>query len=135
MPRPKVGEETDEVCDTCGKPMVIKTGRFGRFLACTGFPECRTTKPILNKVGVSCPKPECSGEIVERRARGGRRPFFGCSRYPDCDYISNQRPVPTPCPECAGMMVQQGRDMVSCTVCDWREAVLEPSPEWKRLGE
>ena len=135
MPRTKVEEETDEVCDTCGKPMVIKTGRFGRFLACTGFPECRTTKPILNKIGVSCPKPECTGEIVERRARGGRRPFFGCSRYPDCDFISNQRPVPTPCPECNGMMVQQGQDMLSCTVCDWREAILEPSPELTPVGD
>ena len=128
MPRTKVEEETDEVCDTCSKPMVIKTGRFGRFLACTGFPDCRTTKPILNKVGVHCPKPDCTGEIVERRARG-RRPFFGCSRYPDCDFISNQRPVPTPCPECSGMMVQQGRDMLSCTNCDWRGAILEPAPD------
>ena len=135
MPRTKVEEETDEVCETCGKPMVIKTGRFGRFLACTGFPECRTTKPILNKIGVSCPKPDCAGEIVERRARGGRRPFFGCTRYPDCDFISNQRPVPTPCPECNGMMVQQGRDMLSCTVCDWREAILEPSPELTPVGD
>jgi len=135
MPRTKVEEETDEVCDTCSKPMVIKTGRFGRFLACTGFPECRTTKPILNKIGVACPKPDCAGELVERRSRGGRRPFFGCSRYPDCDFISNQRPVPTPCPECEGMMVQQGRDMLSCTNCDWKEAVMEPAPELTPVGD
>lgn len=132
MPRTKVEEETDEVCETCGKPMVIKTGRFGRFLACTGFPECRTTKPILNKTGVTCPK--CGGDIVERRARGGRRPFFGCARYPACDFITNQRPVATPCPECGGLMVQQGSDMVACTACSWQEAVGEAIPESAPVG-
>ena len=87
-----MGMETDGVCDTCGKPMVIKTGRFGRFLACTGFPECRQTKPILNKIGVSCPKPDCGGEIVEHRARGGRRPFYSCSLYPNCTFMSDEMP-------------------------------------------
>ena len=87
MPRRKVEEETDEVCEACGKPMVIKTGRFGRFLACTGFPECRTSRPILKKTGAACPR--CGGDIVERRARGRGRTFFGCSNYPRCDLIMN----------------------------------------------
>ena len=139
MPKIRMDEETDEVCDcagsdkcehedTCGKPMVIKTGRFGRFMACTGFPDCRKTKPILKTVGVACPKPDCGGEIVERRARGRGRSFFGCSKYPDCDLILNQRPLTTPCPECSGLMVQKNRDNAACTVCTWQEAIIE-NPE------
>ena len=138
MPKIRMDEETDEVCDcggsdkcehtdTCGKPLVIKTGRFGRFMACTGFPECRNTKQILKKTGVSCPKPNCGGDIVERRARGRGRSFYGCSNYPDCDLILNQQPLPTPCPECAGLMVMKGRNNSACTNCSWQEAILENS--------
>ena len=138
MPKVRMDEETDEVCDcggsdkcehtdTCGKPMVIKTGRFGRFMACTGFPECRKTKPILKKTGVSCPKPDCGGDIVERRAKGRGRSFYGCSNYPECDLILNQQPLPTPCPECAGLMVMKGRNNSACTNCSWQEAILENS--------
>ena len=127
MPRVRLEEETDEVCELCTKPMVIKTGRFGRFMACTGFPDCRNTKPILNKTGVNCP--DCGGDIVERRARGRGRAFWGCSRYPNCEFIINRLPLPTPCPECSGMMVQQGRNNSACTVCDWQEAVREESDE------
>ena len=126
MPRQKVEEATDEVCDTCGLPMVIKTGRFGRFIACTGFPECRTTKRILNKTGASCPK--CGGDIVERRARG-RRPFYGCSRYPDCDLLLNRKPVNIPCPECGGLMVEEGRDNAACTVCQWKQPITEEAQD------
>lgn len=132
MPRRKVEEETDEVCDVCGKPMVIKTGRFGRFLACTGFPECRTSRPILKKTGASCPR--CSGDIVERRARGRGRTFYGCSNYPRCDFIMNQRPVAEPCPECSGLMVHSGRNMVACTVCDWKER-LQDAKELATVGD
>ena len=127
MPRVKLEEETDEVCENCGQPMVIKTGRFGRFMACTGFPDCKTTKPILKKTGTACPK--CSGDIVERKARGRGRPFFGCSKYPDCDFISNHRPLPTPCPECNGLMVEAKKDEASCLNCSWKEPVSQPEPE------
>jgi len=130
MPKIRMEEETDEVCDkvdeegqVCGKPMVIKTGRFGRFMACTGFPDCRNTKPILNKTGVACPK--CGGDIVERKARGRGRPFFGCSKYPECDLILNQHPLTTPCPECNSLMVQKGRNNAACTSCSWQEAIIE----------
>jgi len=126
MPKVNMDEETDEVCETCGMPMVIKTGRFGRFLACTGFPDCRTTRRIVNKIGVACPK--CGGDLLERKSRGRGRPFFGCSKYPECDFISNRKPVPTPCPECSGLMVESGREVVACTVCDWTENV-EETPE------
>jgi DNA topoisomerase-1 len=133
MPRVKLEEETDEVCDNCGKPMVIKTGRFGRFIACTGFPECRTTKPLLQKTGVSCPK--CGGDIVERRSRGRRRPFYGCSRFPDCDFIMNRRPVANPCPECGSLMVEDGRDQVSCTSCAWKGPADEKEQELLSVGD
>jgi DNA topoisomerase-1 len=87
---------TDEVCPTCGRPMVIKTGRYGEFLACTGYPECKTTRPI--PLGVKCPK--CGeGDLAERRTKRGRS-FFGCSRYPDCDFSTWYRPTPVTCPSC-----------------------------------
>ena len=127
MPRVKLEEETDEVCENCERPMVIKTGRFGRFMACTGFPDCRTTKPILKKTGAACPK--CAGDIVERKARGRGRPFFGCSKYPDCDFISNHPPLPTPCPECGGLMVEAKRDEASCLSCSWKEPVSHEEQE------
>ncbi len=132
MPRRKVEEETDEVCENCERPMVIKTGRFGRFLACTGFPECKTSRPLLNKTGATCPK--CGGDIVERRSRGRGRPFYGCSRYPQCDFLSNRKPIASPCPECGGMMVQSGRATAACTVCDWTEPLGEGSEELASVG-
>ena len=127
MPRTKVEEETDEVCENCGMPMVIKTGRFGRFMACTGFPDCKTTKPLLKKTGSTCPK--CGGDIVERRARGKGRSFYGCSRYPQCDFITNRKPLPTPCPECGGLMVQSNRSTGACTTCNWTESIGEETEE------
>ena len=135
MPKMKLEEATDEICDNCSSPMVIKTGRFGRFLACTGFPECKTTRPILKKTGAICPK--CGGDIVERRSRGRGRSFFGCSRYPECDFLSNKRPLATPCPECGGLMVQEGRSSAACTNCDWKEALAnaEASEELATVGD
>lgn len=97
---------TDEVCEQCGRHMVIKSGRFGEFLACSGFPDCRNTKPILKEIGVNCP--DCGKPIVERRSRRGRT-FFGCSGYPDCSFVSWQRPVAHPCPECGGVMGERVR--------------------------
>ncbi|MEC9307929.1 MAG: type I DNA topoisomerase [Chloroflexota bacterium] len=133
MPRVKIEEETDEICDTCSKPMVIKTGRFGRFIACTGFPDCKTTRPILNKLGILCP--DCSGDLVERKARGRRQPFFGCSRYPECEFISNRRPVSKVCPECSGLMVENTQTEISCTKCAWKEAVIEDNQELAAVGD
>ena len=128
MPRVRLEEETDEVCDDCTKPMVIKIGRFGRFMSCTGYPDCKGTKPILNKIGVTCP--DCGGDLVERRARGrGGRPFWGCSKYPACEFIVNRKPVPNPCPECGKLMLQQNRNTVACTSCSWQEAVAQNSAE------
>ena len=95
-------EPTDEFCPNCGKPMVIKTGRFGRFISCSGYPECKTTKAILKDSGAICPKD--GGMIAERKSRKGRT-FFGCANYPACDFVSWDRVVPDPCPVCGDYVV------------------------------
>ncbi|MFN8537846.1 MAG: type I DNA topoisomerase [Thermomicrobiales bacterium] len=117
--RVKVADEpTDELCELCGKPMVIKLGRFGKFMACTGFPECKNTKNIAQGTGVTCPK--CGKhEIVVKRARKGGRVFYGCNGYPACDFTLWDRPLPSPCPSCGGLMVEAGKrgSGARCTVC------------------
>lgn len=90
-------EKTDEKCPECGEPMVIKTGRTGRFLACSGYPNCKNTQPL--SIGVRCPKEGCTGNVVERRSKRGKV-FFGCSRYPQCDFVSWYRPINEKCPVC-----------------------------------
>jgi len=105
MEREEVVEETDEVCEKCGSPMVVKYGRYGKFLACSNYPECKNTKNYLEKTGVSCPRCE-DGELVERKSRKGRK-FYGCSNYPDCEYVLWDKPVKKKCPECGGIMVQK----------------------------
>ncbi len=95
-------EPTDEICPNCAKPMVIKTGRFGKFISCSGYPECKTTKPILKDSGAICPKD--GGMIAERKSRKGRT-FFGCANYPKCDFVSWDRVVPDPCPVCGDYVV------------------------------
>ncbi len=117
-------EPTDEVCEKCGRPMVIRMGRFGKFMGCSGFPECRNAKPILKKIGIACP--ECGADIVERTTRQ-RRTFYGCSRYPECGWTSWQRPVPEPCPTCGGLMVDMGKAGPRCTKCSAQE-IADASP-------
>jgi DNA topoisomerase-1 len=117
MERVKVEEATDEVCPKCGKPMVVKFGRFGKFLACSGYPECKTTKPFMIKVGVKCP--ECGGELVVKKSKK-KRTFYGCSNYPECNFILNTRPLPQPCPQCGGLLTAAGHGMVKCTKCEFR---------------
>ena len=95
-------EPTDEICPTCARPMVIKTGRFGKFISCSGYPECKTTRPILKDTGAKCPKD--GGIVVERKSRKGRT-FFGCANYPKCDFVSWDRVVPEPCPVCGDYVV------------------------------
>ncbi len=103
--RGRLDEARDIVCEKCGKPMVKKLGRFGFFLACTGFPECRNTRSIpLAK----CPRPGCGGEIVARRKAGGRgREFYGCTRYPECDFLTYYKPTHTNCPKCGQFLVER----------------------------
>jgi DNA topoisomerase-1 len=117
MERVKVVDEpTDEVCSECGRPMVVKLGRYGKFIACSGYPECKKTKPFLVKIGVTCPK--CSGELVERQSKK-RRIFYGCAKYPDCDFTISGKPIPQPCPECGGLQVMRGNKMARCTKCEF----------------
>lgn len=99
-------EETDEVCPHCGKNLVKKMGRYGLFLACPGFPECRHTKQIKVEIGVKCPL--CEGAVVERRSKKGRK-FFGCDRYPACKFVSWDKPVAEKCPECGSYLVEKIR--------------------------
>ncbi|QGG48159.1 type I DNA topoisomerase [Heliorestis convoluta] len=97
-------EVSDQECENCGAQMIVKQGRFGKFLACPRFPECRYTKPLLEEIGVPCPK--CDGAIVLRRTKKGRK-FYGCANYPDCDYVSWERPTDIPCPQCKTLLVQK----------------------------
>jgi DNA topoisomerase I len=98
-----VFEETDEKCEKCQKPMVIKRGRFGKFLACSGYPECKNTKPFLEKIGIPCPKEGCDGSIITKRSKKGV--FYGCDRYPKCDFTSWYKPIDKKCPACGSLMV------------------------------
>ena len=98
LPKVEIRDEpTDDICPNCERPMVIKTGRFGRFISCTGYPECKTTRPILKDTGATCPKD--AGMVVERKSRKGRI-FYGCANYPKCDFVSWDRVIPEPCPIC-----------------------------------
>ena len=102
-------EVTDVVCDVCGRNMVVKYGPHGKFLACPGFPECRNTKPYLEKIGVKCPK--CGKEIVLKKTKKGRK-YYGCENNPECDFMSWSRPVEEKCPKCGGYMVMKGSKIV-----------------------
>src|SRR5690606_34269396 len=121
-------EVTDEVCPQCGRNLVIKWGRFGKFLACPGYPECKYTQPLLQDTGVACPVCR-EGQVVERRSRKGRL-FYGCSRYPDCRFTSWQRPSPYSCPRCGHYMVEQrrGGEVVKVT-CANKECGFSGRPE------
>ena len=99
-------EPSSEVCDLCGRPMVIKVGKYGKFLACSGFPECRGTKRLVKDTGGICPK--CGkGRMLERKSSKGRI-YYGCERYPDCDFMTWDMPVPTKCPKCGSTMFRKG---------------------------
>ena len=102
-------ELSDEVCDLCGRRMVIKYGPHGRFLACPGFPECKNTKPYFEKIGVACPN--CGEDIVLKKTRKGRK-YYGCINNPECDFMVWQKPVEQKCPKCGSIMLQKGNKLV-----------------------
>ncbi len=97
-------EVTDEKCELCGKPMVIKRGRFGEFLACSGYPECKNTKPKVNKINIKCPR--CGRDIVARKSKTGKL-FFGCSGYPECNQLYWNKPVEQKCPKCGSLLTEK----------------------------
>ena len=120
-------EVSDVKCELCGRMMVVKQGRFGKFLACPGFPECRNTKPLLVDTGVKCPK--CGGNIVERKSRRGRK-FYGCKNYPECDYTTWDQPQKETCPKCGAFMLKHhyknGRALLYCSNDDCETRINHP---------
>ena len=119
---------TDVICDKCGRNMVIKMGRYGKFLACPGFPDCRNTKPLVEKIGVKCPK--CGkGEIVVKRSKKGRI-FYGCDSYPKCEFVSWNKPINEKCPKCKSILTEmksKGKKIIKCSndKCDYRREESE----------
>lgn len=115
-------EPAGEDCELCGNPMVFKMGRYGKFMACSNFPDCRNTKPIVKEIGVTCPK--CNeGHIIERKSKK-KRLFYGCDRFPECDFVSWDKPLPRSCPKCEGLLVEKKLKkgvQVQCTDCDYKE--------------
>jgi DNA topoisomerase I len=127
IPEMNMGPElVGRACPESGHDLVIRWGRFGKFISCSNFPECRYTEPWLEKTGVNCPQD--GGEIVERKTRKGRT-FFGCANYPECDFTSWKRPLATPCPACGGLLVVADKRNAQCTVCEQRFPLDEVSDE------
>ncbi len=121
MPDVQMGNQpTGEMCPQCGHPLIYKYGRYGKFIGCSHFPECRYIQPLLVEIGVKCP--ECGGNIVEKKTRRGRT-FYGCSNYrgdddESCKFASWKRPLPQPCPECGGLLTEARKDRAKCIACE-----------------
>jgi DNA topoisomerase-1 len=117
MPEKKAElEKVGRACPKCGHDLIIRWGRYGKFISCSNFPDCRYTEPYLEKIGMTCPKCK-EGDVVRRKTRRGRT-FYGCSRYPECDFTSWQQPVPTPCPNCGGTLVIANKRELKCMACE-----------------
>lgn len=117
IPKVEQVEYVGRPCPECEDgQLIVRWGRFGKFIGCSNYPTCRHTEPWLEKIGVKCPKCE-DGEVVVRRTKRGRV-FYGCSNYPECDFRSWKRPLPQPCPKCGGLLVVSGKNAAQCTVCD-----------------
>jgi len=121
---------SDEICDKCGRKMLIKSGRFGKFLACSGFPDCKNTKSFLDKIGINCPEEGCPGEIVRKKTKKGRI-FYGCSNYPKCSFMTWNKPVDKKCPKCNSILVLDKNKKngfyykCSNSVCDYKDIIKE----------
>ena len=127
MPVTKTGPEPiGRACPDCGKELVIRYGRYGKFISCSGFPDCRHTEPWLEKIGVTCPKD--GGDVVQRKTRKGRI-FFGCNNYPNCDFTSWKRPLAQPCPKCGGLLVIANKREAQCTACEETFLLEDVIPE------
>jgi DNA topoisomerase-1 len=122
LERVSMAQPSEEMCPKCGRPMVIRVGRFGKFLACSGYPDCKTTMPYLVRTGISCP--QCGGELVQRISKK-KKVFYGCSKYPKCQFTVNRKPLSQPCPDCGSLLIQYGRDSVKCVRCQRRVKVSE----------
>ena len=122
-------EEIDELCPQCGKPLVIRSGRFGRFISCSGYPDCSYKRALTVKTGALCPN--CGGDLVERKSRKSAKIFYGCANYPTCSFAVWDRPLPLPCPECGGLLtLGNGRTEAHCQKCGALvRGALEGQPE------
>jgi DNA topoisomerase-1 len=117
-----VSEESEERCPNCGRPMVVRVSRFGKFLACSGYPQCRSTMPYMVRTGIPCPR--CGGELVEKVNRR-KKVFYGCSNYPRCEFVTNYRPLSQPCPACGKLLVQYRKGWARCVECNRRVEISE----------
>jgi DNA topoisomerase-1 len=120
--------EIGEACPECGRPLVIKTGRFGEFISCSSYPECKYSRPLQKKIGVACPR--CGSDLVERRSKRGKI-FYGCGTFPACNYALWDRPLPEPCPQCGSLMAQatRGKPRQYCTECGFERPFVEAAKE------
>jgi DNA topoisomerase-1 len=123
-------QASEETCPKCERPMVIKAGRFGRFLACSGYPDCKTTVPYIVKTGVSCPS--CGGNIVRKISK--KKVFYGCSKFPECQFIVNRKPIPQPCPECGSLLVQYRRNWAQCVACQHKVKLSETEKQKEEVA-
>lgn len=117
-------EPTGEDCEKCGSPMVYKLGRYGKFMACSNFPDCRNTKAIVKEIGVDCPKCK-KGQLLERKSKT-KRIFYGCDQFPECDFVSWDKPINRPCPKCEELLVEKKLKkgiQIQCVSCDYKEEV------------
>ncbi len=130
MPEVKAEPEyIGRACPQCGEgQLILRWGRYGKFISCDRFPECRHTEQYLEKIGVACP--DCNGDLVERRTRKGRI-FYGCANYPECEFTSWKKPIKTPCPHCQGLMVTMNRNNAKCLKCE----TVTPLDELQLEGE
>jgi len=124
-------QASEETCPKCGRPMVIKVGRFGKFLACSGYPDCKTAMPYIVKTGVSCP--QCGGELVKRISKK-KRVFYGCSKFPKCQFTVNRRPIAQPCPDCGNLLVQYREDWAKCVACQRKVKLSEPEKQKEEVA-
>ncbi len=118
-------EFVGRACPECGSPLIVRWGRYGKFIGCQNYPTCRYTEPWLEKIGVTCPK--CGGDIVVKRTRRGRI-FYGCAHWPECDFTSWKRPVAQPCPVCGGLLVEVRKGVAQCLTCE-EEVVIQEEAE------
>ena len=125
-------EKVGRACPDCGKDLVIRWGRYGKFISCSGFPECRHTEAWLEKIGVTCPKD--GGDVVKRKTRKGRV-FFGCANYPNCDFTTWKEPLAIPCPNCKGMLVVANKREAQCLDCEETFLLESLTPETSNTPE
>ncbi len=122
LERVNMTQASEETCPKCGRPMVIRVGRFGKFLACSGYPDCKTTLPHIVKTGISCP--QCGGQLVQRISKK-KKVFYGCSKFPKCQFTVNRKPLAQPCPACGSLLIQYGSDSAKCVACQRRVKLSE----------